>query len=279
MHDRVLTFICWPALALAAVLQLGCGDAIQPVVLEGPSVAPAADYTELAAVLAAAVDQGGYLRPEALGPLEGSLNVQLRRLAVTGPTVTPLLLPQPEDRLAYWYNARCAWSIELARLASFAQRMSPSRLELRPFPLDGRLMTLREIDAAIAKLAGWKALVAAPGLALDRAALPREAFGPGKMERRMDERLGAFIADRRRFRVDHRARRVLVPSVLWRFRVDLVETYQRRDGAEAATFITALLPHVEGAALRRLQDAVGYKALQAPQEESLAIVEPDSTSE
>jgi len=169
MYDRVLRFI-WLALALAAVLPLGCADAPQPVALQGPAVAPAADYTELGAVLAAAVDQDGSLHPEALEPLHEGLNVQLSRLAATGPTATPLLLTEPEDRLAYWYNARCAWSIELTRL-------------------------------------------------------------------------------------------------------------QRTYGAEAATLITALLPHVRGAALRRLQDAIGYRAIEAPREETLAIVAPDGAGD
>jgi len=279
MNDRALKPFLWPLVCvLTALLPLGCREGFQPVVLEGPAVAPAVDYGELTTVLAAVVDKKGFLHPEALPPVEEALRVQLRRLAVTGPTATPSLFVEPADRLAYWYNARCAWSIELARLAGLPGQMPPKQLERRAFPLDGRLMTLQEIDEAIAELGGWKALVAAPGLALDRAALPREAFGGGEIQRCVDERLSALIADHRRFGVDHRRRRVAIPPILWRFRAELIAQSRRTYGPTGATFITALLPHVHGAALRRLQDAVGYRVTEAAREGNLAVVTEDGSN-
>lgn len=260
---------------IAAMAFLAAGCAPKAVVLRTEGVEPAADYGDLAAVLAEAVDKDGLLDPEALAGCRERLDEQLRRLAVTGPTATPRLLPEAEDRLAYWYNARAAWAMKLALLEKCPATLPWRRLCGRRFALDGRSLTLAGIDAAIEAESGWLAVVAAPGVRLDRAPLPAEPFAAAGIRRRIAGRFNELLDDPRRFVIDIKRKKVLVPLVLWRFRKRLIEQHNRIYRTRGAGLTAALLPYVAGSAHRRLQDAVGYRCRPSGRLDLLALIKRD----
>jgi len=241
----------------------GCDGPVEPVALDVTGLAPAADYKHLAAVLETAVQEGGMVDPSALKRHAEALDAQLGLLAVTGPSATSELFHTPEDRLAYWYNARAAWAMKLVLLDNVPKRITERKLRSRPFPLDGRLMTLADIDAILSADEDWRTVVAAPGVCLLRAALPAVPFTAGDVRRRITRRLGEFIDDPDRFVIDVEHRRILIPPVLWRFRDRLIDAHNETYGTDGATLTTALLPLVGGSAHRRLQDAIGYRAVRA----------------
>jgi hypothetical protein len=251
------------------------GSALTPVVLDVAGVEAKVDYSDLGAVLEEAIDKDGMLGPEKPPQWSAALDSQLKRLAVVGPTVTGRLFATKEDRLAYWLNARAAWALKLVLLAEFPEEMSPAELEDRSFPLDGRTMTLREIDAVIEKEGGWEALVAAPCLRMQRARLPEKPFEPSDISQRIRDRLSGFIDDKKRFIVDIEHKRVLFPPVLWQCRQELLERHRTSYGADEVTFTTALLPYVSGSAHRRLQDAIGYRCVRARSDRALAVTKED----
>ncbi|MBI5723851.1 MAG: hypothetical protein HZA50_07835 [Planctomycetes bacterium] len=262
-------------LVCAVCLACGCQDAppIQhpPIALDTTGVQPRVDYSALAEVLSKAVNSDRYVVEKKLRPLAGRLDEQLRLLAVTGPDATPKLLPNPDDRLAYWLNARAAWAIKLALVANFPEEVGPGDLPHRMFPLDGKMMNLWDLDAQIFDY-GWQAIVAAPGISMERAMLPDKPFSPQDVQAGIRERLIEFIDDEKRFLIDVEEQTIYVPPILWFFREDLIDTYQTTCGTTGATLTTALLPYVHDSALRRLQDVIGYKVKPAKSSKILAVL-------
>ncbi len=244
----------------AAALVAGCPPSDPgPVTLDDGPAAPDVDYADLAVVLSEAIGADGWIIPSQLDLYADRLDAQLLRLKVTGPTATPELLPGRDDRLAYWYNARAAWSLRLVHLLACPQKVCPAELPRRSFPLDGRTMTLADIDEhLLGAFDDWRVVVAAPGALLQRAAPPHRPFSADDVRGRIAERIDAFIADEDRFVIDVDHRRIVVPPVIWRFRERIMDEYEGRYGARPVDLRQALLPHVDGAALRRLQNAVGY---------------------
>ena len=107
-HSKVLG-----AVALVWLLA-GCDDANRSLIaMQADGVTPAVDYTDLATVLNKASAKDGTIDPDELKECTEALDRQLAIMTVTGPTVTPDLLPAREDRLAYWLNARAAWAMKL----------------------------------------------------------------------------------------------------------------------------------------------------------------------
>lgn len=210
------------------------------------------------------------LDPDRYPAVSRALQRQLVRMAVSGPTVSPELYPADEDRLAYWYNARTAWSIALAMRLHEEKKTDPSLLENFLFPLDGRQRTLADIDRAVFALGGYRAVVAAPGANLRRAALPERPFAAATIRRDIRRRFSSFVDDEKRFVIDVSNRRILVPPILWRYRETLLSRHIRRYGAAGATFPAALLPQVDGSAERRLQDAVGYLCVESTVPDAMA---------
>ncbi len=252
------------AIILAAGCLAGCG-ADKPVELDTAGVTPAVDYAPLAKVMKNAVDEDGFVDADSLKESSKDLRRQLKLLAVTGPDASGNLLAHRSERLAYWYNARAAWALELARLAGTPEKISAGALENRKFPLNGRMMTLSEIDELLIERFGWSAAAAAPGILTTRAAIPQKPVEASPNTHRLIERrLNAFIDDEKRFVIDVRHRRVMVPEIIWRFGRRLVRRYNRLYGTQGANLLTALLPHTSGSPHRRLQDAVGYSARAAP---------------
>jgi hypothetical protein len=136
--------------------------------------------------------------------------------------------------------------------------LAPARLEERPFPLDGRPMSLNAIDEAILRDHGWQAAVAAPCIRLHRARLPASPFSPQDVEAVVPRRLLEYLSDRDRFVIDVGRRTIFFPPVLWSVRGRLISEHERAYGTQGATLNTALLPFVRGLAALRLQDATGY---------------------
>jgi len=254
---------CKFGLLLAAFAGGGCETAPAPISLDTRGVEPAVSYDGLARVLASAVDAKGLIDPDALKGAAAALEGQLKLLAVTGPTATAEEFPTPGHVLAYWYNARAAWSMRLLLGQGCPKEISRRVLEETPLPLDGREMTLGEVDAILAADADFRVAVAAPGVTMERARLPREPFAPGGIRQRIAERFSAFLDDESRFVIDVRRQRILVPPVLWQFRRRLIDAHRTRCGAEGATLATALLAYLRGSPHRRLQDAIGYRLAEA----------------
>jgi hypothetical protein len=244
-------------------LVCGCQTMAEPVYLRGAPVEARLDYSNLGAVLKGAVKADGLLIPDALKKRCDVLDQQLALLQAVGPSSTPELLTTEDDRIAYWYNARASWAMKLSLVCDFPKRFARRDLADRQFTLDGRPMSLARIDKLLARFEDWRVLVGAPGVTLSRAKLPAVPFGGSTIRKRIPERLNEFIDDPQRFVIDVQRKRILVPLILWQFRQTLIDSHAETYGAEGAGFATALLPYLEGAALRRIQDAVGYRAVPA----------------
>jgi len=250
----------------------GCSQPVAQVDTAG--VQPHVDYSELAVFLLSAVDDDtGFIRQRTARRLTDNLTAQLRLFAVTGPESTPDLLVTAEDRLAYWYNARAAWAIRLAELADCPETLPSTSqpLESRPFRLDGREMTLSDIDAAIYTEGGWLAVAAAPGILMDRAELPETPFSAADIRQRIGERFSRFIDDDERFIIDALSRQIRLPPVIWQYRGELLSAYREKYGTDA-TLREALMEYVEGSPWRRLRDAVGYTCVKAQPTQRLGCI-------
>lgn len=254
----LLALVCL-SLASAFVGCIAPEAPVGPVVLDANGATAEVNYEDLGLVLSKAVNDKGYVDYADLQKHAARLEAQLKRLAVAGPAATPTLFPTPADRLAYWYNARAAWAMRLALDANCPWgSLAPSRLEERPFPLDGRPMTLDAIDAILLREAGWQAAVGAPCVRLHRARLPERPFSPADVLEVVPRRFMEYLADGSRFVVDVSRQTVFYPPMLWAQRERLRGEYDRAYGTREATLMTALLPFTSGMAERRLQNAIGY---------------------
>jgi len=261
-----LRFVTVWLAGLAAAGLSGCQPASAPAVaISTAGVQPSADIRDLSSVLQKCVRKGKLVET-ALRKHAGGLDAQLARLAVTGPTATPTLFPTADSRLAYWYNARAAWSLKLALLADCPDTIRRAKLEDRPFPLDGREMTLAGIDAVLAGDPDWRAAVAAPSIRRNEPGLPEQAFEAAAVRAEVERRLQDYLGDTERFQIDLPRKQVVFPPALWAVREKLIQLYRQKLGGIGATPITALLPYARGRAERRLQDAIGYRVV--PQRET-----------
>jgi hypothetical protein len=244
---------------------------MSPIRFDTAGLSPKADYANLSAVLKQCVTGNGLLDRRELADCAERLDAQLALLAVTGPSANPALFPSKEDALTYWYNARAAWAIKLAAASDPNEPPPASRLEDQPFILDGRTMTLRAIDATLAAEGDWRWPVAAPGIRFCRAGLPDKPFSPADIRQQIPRRINDLLADPRRTVIDVDRQEVRIPPIVWQFRDQIMEEHRRTYGQSEATFVTALLPYAHGRALHRLQDAVGYRAVEAPAQGKLAM--------
>jgi hypothetical protein len=240
---------------LAAMAAAGCEHPIPPpVTLEVKDLAPSVDYTQLDLVLQKVVTEDGLVRPDVLKDQEARLDTQLKLLSVTGPTETPRLFENDNQRLAYWYNARAAWSLKLLLLDACPARIdAPETFARRQFKLDGRMMTLEQIDEVLAADTDWRTL----------AALPARALGADGIREAIAWRLRQFV-ESPRFDVDAEHKRVQVPPRIWAAREFLVRSYEQAYVTRDATLQTALLPYLEGASARKVQAAMGYPCVPMP---------------
>lgn len=248
--------IAFAGLALVAV---GCNTAVDPVVITAVDVDPRVDYSDLHTVLSRAVDGRGFLQSYEVDGVVDRLDAQLALFAVTGPSITPGLYPTAEDRLAYWFNARSAWAIKLAELIGCMEWASADLLEHRSFQLDGRMMTLAGIDEILSRDEDWRTVAAAPCVRLRRGGLTQSPFEPRTIRMEIRRRFIGYVSNRDRFVIDGERREVRYHPVIWQFRDVLIERYERTYGASDVNLNTAILPYLEGAALRRMQSAIGYR--------------------
>ncbi|MCE5277859.1 MAG: hypothetical protein ABFD92_00625 [Planctomycetaceae bacterium] len=275
-----------PIGCVAFLLAAGCGSPAAPTPTKVPltlppvaAAAPTLSYAPLAKVLKDAVDGDGVLKASEYQWVKDDLDKQLALLAANGPTATPGQFAAEggasaaDKALAYWYNARAAWAIKLAMLAREGETITRPLLEQRPFDIDGRTMTLADIDALLAADDDWRTLPAAPGVLWQRAALPRQPLQGRDIRSQIASRFEQFVHDDKRLVADDRSREILVPLALWAVKDRAINRYQTAYGASGATLTTAMLPVVSGPALHRLQDLVGYRPVEAPWSGKLAILE------
>ncbi len=248
---------------LAAAAPWACTRDCPPVTLDATYPPRPLRYEPLAELLSLAVRKNGLANAEMLEKHADVLDAQLRRLAVAGPTATPELLPDPNSRLAYWYNARAAWAMKLLLVERCEKRVHADSLRRRRFPLDARQISLAQLDAILAGEDDFRVAVAAPGVTTHDARLPAEPFDANTIADAVAERFAEFIDDPMRLVIDVRHKEIAVPRRLWQFRERLIEQYERAYGTEGATLVTALLPHLDGSPHRRLQRAIGYRAVLA----------------
>lgn len=246
----------------------GCTPEPGPVRLDLDGIRSSADVSDLSVVLTRAVTSDGRLKPPEAERLIHRLDSQLRKMAATGPTATPSLYPTDATRWAYWYNARVAWSIKLAALAGFSERVSARAMRRRRFPLDGRSMSLAQIDdvllAEARRIGDFRLAACAPGACVQDAPLPNKPHLAEGFEARLGASFESLVLDARRFIVDVKRKRVRVPSMLWDVRGLLLRTYEQKYGPSGANLITTLRPHLGPRGRRRLDEALGY-AVAPPQ--------------
>ena len=117
-------------LGLASV---GCdaNPELAPITLDVTNVKATVDYSKLAKVLNRVVNKDGQVDTFRMNGVNKKysqlLKDQLKLLAVTGPNATPELFSTLEQRVAYWYNARAAWAIELGMMQVKADAGKPTR--------------------------------------------------------------------------------------------------------------------------------------------------------
>lgn len=267
----------WVLCVLPTVLSAGCLDGPVPsaVRLDVTGVAPSAEVSDLAAVLREVVTEDGRVNPDALGRVVGRLDAQLRRMAVAGPTATPGLYPTYGSRWAYWYNARTAWSLKLAAVAGCPREGCPADMGRQPFPLDGRRMSLAEIDRILLREArgrgDFRLAACAPGVRLSFAPMPKRPWSGEDFDDRLAEAFNRLVLDERRFVVDVEKKQVRVPPMLWACRELVGKLYESEYGTTEATLITAIGAYVGPAARRRLEGALGYEAVGRQGRAELAI--------
>jgi hypothetical protein len=231
------------------------------------AVAPADPFADLALILAAVVDDNGAIDPTALAVQQPKLdrllsNISTERSVETGVT---------NDRLAWLYNARTAWSLRiLARELrpaghgdgrfALPATIPPRRLLESPFPLDGRTMTLADIDRELLQWNDFRIVAAAPGGTDWFGPLPREPFRADTVLAAVDERFNRYAADPRRLVVDYAGHRFAVPPALWAYEAELRQAYARRFTTPDASLATALTPWLNARARDAMEDALGCTA-------------------
>ncbi len=261
--------ILWASLGGAALLVAAVGGCAGPEPIVLPEVTPPTGFAALAEVLAAVVDDDGAVEPTALAVQLPQLERQLVHLA--GPWPSAARQRGSDERLAWLYNARAAWSLRIVArerrvdavfgdVFHLPDRIGPRRLMETPFPLDGGTWTLAAIDRELLAYEDVRVAPAAPGATDWAAPLPTTPFEAATVRAAVGPRFNACLADERRVVVDHVARRFRVPPALWAVADRIVAAYERRYGTAEAMLVTALLPYAQGPAQGRLISAMGYEA-------------------
>ncbi len=264
MNCAARKFAFFSAGILTVLATWGCAEhTCPPIVLDTAGVSPVIDYQPLAEVLADCVLGNGLADREQLPRHAKTLDRQLAILAVTGPTATPDLFSRNDDVLAYWYNAHAAWSMKLLVARRCPRTIRAEAMLNRKFPLDGRAMTLREVGRILAKEKDFRIVAAVPGATTCNARLPDAPIDANGFGRTVERRFAELLNDDMRVYIDVVRLRVLIPPALWQFRDRLVDEYERKYRTKDATLVSALLSRTEGAAHRRLQEAIGYREVQA----------------
>ena len=248
------------AVALTCCDQTRVSPPVENVTIEHGNVKPDIDFQHLSRVLDTAVSDGLVdMKAYRVYEIADILHKQLCVLSISGPESSPELFGKKEDHLAYWLNARTAWTFRFMVMASESKDQGRDVTQPGNFPVDGRRMTLDAIDSEILKLGGYRFLVAAPGLPPDRAPLPGNIFTPDGVVAECIKSLNRFIDDDDRIVINVVNRSILFPPVIWQYRDELAQAYRETFGCKnSVNLSTSLLPLTSGSAKRRLQDAVGF---------------------
>ena len=257
-----------PALTVLLIVFVGCAKP-PPVTFDTQGLQPLADYSNLEFVLAKSINSKNQFMPEALDACKDRLESQLKLMSITGPTSSRQLFAAQDDRLAYWYNASEAWSLQLAMLAGYPKEMPD--LHRRRFVLDGRVMTLNDIHTELAKEDDFRIPLLMPCICLGHGLLPQKPFTGADFNQRLAAAFNNYINDSRRLVIDIEDRKILFPPELWNIRDRLISDYEKRYQTQNVRLTTALLPYTAGSAHRRLQDAIGYREQQGGLNPLLAL--------
>jgi hypothetical protein len=147
--------------------------------------------------------------------------------AKTGPTASPNLFANKDEQLAFWYNARQLWSMIAAMELYRNGYNDASKLDAFRFPLDGRTMTLIEIDEAIEKVGSIRYVIAAPSGSMHRAGMSRTPLKAKTIEAFHHANIESFFRNQERFQIDVLSKTICYPPVLWKSRKTLIQNYLR----------------------------------------------------
>lgn len=253
-----------------AAMALLAGCAQQYPRIEIPPAAADAPMTfdDLAAVFSQVLDERGQIDPTALAVHLPRLDRQLALLARPWPQ--DVATGQSDQRLAWLYNARAAWSLRIVagelrpldgRRDAFdlPETIDSSRLMGTPFPLNGREMTLSAIDEELTAWGDFRLAALAPDATDLAGPLPAKPFTAENARQSLAERFGELLADPRRLVVDHDYQVVRVPPAIWRARQGILMEYNYRRSTAQADLLAALRSYVAAPARGRLADAAGYR--------------------
>ncbi len=238
------------------------------VVVKTSGVTPRVDYSPLAKVLQGTLTGNGRVDMYRFrrNGIAKHLDQQIQLLAVTGPTATPTLFSTLTAKRVYWLNARATWAVKLLTREENPAKANVALLRRTPFPLDGRTMTLPLIDKELFAIGGKRAVLAAPGVSMQRAPLQDKPFtseSPQALQAQLAACIDDFIATPARFHIDIENQTLRVPPVFWRYRQSFLDAYHREyGGPKTISLTTALLPAVDGLALQRLQRTIGYTCVE-----------------
>ncbi|MFP4106511.1 MAG: hypothetical protein ACLFVU_10530 [Phycisphaerae bacterium] len=218
------------------------------------------------------VSKDGRVRPFALQEHIQLLDAELRRMEIAGPASTPELYASDSARMAYWLNARAAWSMKLAALSGLTEEVEAAMILRRPFRVDGRSMTLEQIDVILAEDKDFRVQVARPGVLPSDGPLPRKAFQETDLYDRVARNFNAMIDNPDRLKVIEQGRKLLTPTGLWDQRAELIAAHHRKYRTRGSKLQTAVIPYVTGSAKRRLLDYVGYTCVPWPRRGTLPLL-------
>lgn len=205
----------------------------------------------------------------------------LQMLNAFGPDIQPQSFETLSDKMAYWYNARALWAMYLSvtygpKLKDYYLSSPEDAFYAIKFPVDGRMMTLKNIDDEIFRLGGYLSLISAPGVLSGRAAIPEASFQPKDFPGIIRSRFNDFIADRYRVDINVADMQVIVPRIIWQFRQKIIADYQQRCPSPDGTFLLALSAMTSEIARFRLKDAIGYKCVEAPAKQTFMVTGSNS---
>ena len=239
----------------------------QPVDVLGGVAPKTTGFDDLAAVLSATVNRHGRIDATALAAHLPRLQRQLTILAQPWPTEARDR--GSDERLAWLYNARIAWSLRivsqdlmpLARRSDafdLPEKISQQKLLDSPFPLNGGTATLRDIDRELTAYDDFRLAVAAPCATDLFGPLPQTPFEAQTVRETATDRFVRFVLDPCRVVVDHRARRLRVPPALWGVADALTAEFNQRYNTRHATLAAALGAYLDARGRDKMKDAQGY---------------------
>jgi hypothetical protein len=252
-----------------ASLLAGCRPTSAPIAVAPPPAGQSITCDDLAAVLSEVLDREGRIDPTALAVHLPRLERQLSLLALPWPQEAAG--GHSDQRLAWLYNARAAWSLRIIARELFPLEgrrdafdlpaaIDRERLMNTPFPLDGRQMSLTAIDVELAGWGDFRLAALAPDATDLAGPLPQRPFAADTVRQDLPARLATkLLADPRRLVIDHDQQVVGVPPAIWRARQNLIMEYNQHQPVRPADLLTALRPLADPAARQRLTDAMGYR--------------------